>query len=134
MNSTTKRRKILVVDDEVAVANTLRLVFATSGYECREANSAEEAIELISDWQPEVAIVDVILPKLNGIQFSQILASSLPACRVVLISGYPEAAELLPKVTGPEESPRILAKPLHPTLMLETVAKLLPFRDGGGEA
>lgn len=128
MNLTTNRRKILVVDDEIAVADTLGLVFSTSGYECRKANSAEEAIELIESWQPEVAIIDVILPKLNGVELARVLTANLPACQVVLMSGYPEAMEFLPKAKTQDEPLQILAKPLHPTLMLETVAKLLPSR------
>ncbi|HUN87054.1 MAG TPA: response regulator [Terracidiphilus sp.] len=129
MNLIANRRKILVVDDEIVVADTLVLVFSTSGYECRKANSAEEAIDLIAEWRPEVAIIDVILPRLNGIELSRILAASIPDCRVVLISGYPGAMELLPQVKAPAKAPQILAKPLHPSLMLETVSKLLPCKE-----
>jgi len=123
MNATTERRKILIVDDETTVAETLALVFSSRGFICRTAFSAEQAIELIADWRPDVAIVDVMLPRLNGIELAGIISENHPGCRTVLISGHPSASELLP--SAGERTLQILPKPLHPSLILETVANIL---------
>ena len=134
MPVTAGGRKILVVDDESAVADTLALIFKSCGYEARSAHSAEEAIELISTWQPDAAILDVMLPHMNGIEFGIVLKSNYPSCRVVLVSGHPGTQELLEIAHHRGHDFDILAKPLHPDLILDIVSSLLPGTPGSGEA
>lgn len=122
--------KILVLDDDTAVAQTLELVFLSRGYKVRVAHSAEEAIELIAHWQPDVAIVDVMLPCMNGIEFGAVLRANYPHCEVVLVSGHPGTSELLDGARNQGHSFEILAKPLHPTYILDLVADLLPETTG----
>lgn len=127
MPTTFGGSKILIVDDDVHVAETLELIFMARGYKVRLAHSAEDAIELISGWEPVLAIVDVMLPCMNGIQFREVLQSNYPNCQVILMSGHPGTDELLqsPKSGGPPLL-QILSKPLHPTHILEIVAGMLP--------
>jgi len=125
MEATMERRKVLIVDDETTVAETLALVFSSRGFVCQTAYSAEQAIELIADWRPDVAIIDVMLPHLNGIELARVISENHPGCRSILISGHPSASELLPKTQSAERTMQILPKPLHPTLILETVANML---------
>ena len=68
---------ILVLDDDVHVAETLQMILLARGYKVRIANSAEEAIETIAAWEPDLAIVDVMLPRMNGIEFGEVLRSQL---------------------------------------------------------
>jgi len=127
----TAGQRILVVDDDVHVAETLELIFMARGYKVRTANSAEEAIETISTWEPELAIVDVMLPRMNGIEFGDVLRSNYPGCQLILVSGHPGTEELL-NLAHKDGRPslEILAKPLHPTRILEIVAGLLPGSTG----
>jgi CheY-like chemotaxis protein len=124
-------RRILIVDDDVHVAETLELILLARGYKARTANSAEDAIETIASWEPELAIVDVMLPRMNGIEFGDVLRSNYPNCQLILVSGHPGTEDLL-KVARKDGHPllEILAKPLHPTRILEIVAGLLPGMPG----
>jgi CheY-like chemotaxis protein len=63
-----KPGKILIVDDEVSIADTLGAIFSNQGYETRVAYSAEQSIEIIAQWKPELAITDVVLPVMSGIE------------------------------------------------------------------
>lgn len=101
------------------------------GYKVRKANSAEEAIETISNWEPELAIVDVMLPRMNGIEFGEVLHSNYPNCQLILVSGHPGTEDLL-NMARKDGQPllEILAKPLHPRRILEIVAGLLPGSTG----
>lgn len=119
--------KILIVDDDIRVAETLELIFLARGYKVRLSHSAEDAIELISAWEPEVAIVDVMLPCMNGIEFGDVLRANYPNCQVILMSGHPATEDLL-DAAHKDGHPlmQILAKPLHPTHILDLVAGLLP--------
>jgi CheY-like chemotaxis protein len=124
-------KSILVLDDDEHVAETLQMILLASGYKVRLAHSAEEAIEIIADWEPDLAIVDVMLPRMNGIQFADVLRSNYPNCQLVLVSGHPGTSDLLDAARrNGQPLLEILAKPLHPTHILEIVAGLLPGTAG----
>jgi DNA-binding NtrC family response regulator len=134
MPITPEGRRILIIDDEANVAETLEMIFRGCGYEVRTAFSAEQAIETIAEWQPNVAIVDVMLPQMNGIQFGMVLKANYPACHILLVSGHPGTAELLEIARQQGHNFEILAKPLHPALILDIVAHLLPRIKNNAEA
>jgi CheY-like chemotaxis protein len=134
MSPNSAPQKILIVDDEAAVADSLHLILSGRGYEARAVYSAEQAIELLAQWQPNLAIIDVMLPQMNGIQLAAILRGNYPACRILLISGHPGTSELLTAAGQQGTSFEVLAKPLHPTFILDTVSDLLPHNHNGIEA
>ena len=127
-------RRILVIDDEAAVAETLEMILRGCGYEVRVAYSAEQAIETIAEWQPDLALVDVMLPQMNGIEFGTVLKANYPSCHILLVSGHPGTAELLELARQQGHNFEILAKPLHPALILDLVAHLLPVIKSGAQA
>jgi DNA-binding NtrC family response regulator len=118
-------RKILIVDDEVTIADTLALIFSTSGYEAQTAYSAEQALPILEDWKPDLAVIDVVLPGMNGIEFAIFLKASYPTCQFLLFSGQPGTSGLLEEAKEKGHLFEILAKPMHPTFMLSTVSDML---------
>ncbi len=118
-------RRILIVDDEQAIADTLGLIFRSNGYEARAAYSAEQALELLEEWKPDLSIIDVVLPGMNGIEFAIFLKASYPEIHFLLFSGQPGTSGLLEDAKKKGYLFDILAKPLHPTFMLATVASML---------
>ena len=118
-------RRILIVDDEAAIAETLALILSTRGYEARVAYTAEQGIETIAAWAPHLAIVDVMLPLMNGIDFSIVLKSNHPGCCVLLFSGQPDTGELVEEALRKGYRFDVLTKPLHPAFLLEKVQNLL---------
>ena len=125
MSGLREKHKVLVIDDEVNVSDTLALIFTKEGYEARVAYSAEEAIEVISQWRPDLAIVDVMLPEMNGIDFALVLKANYPDCRLLLFSGEQGTADLLTQAAIDGNIFEILAKPVPPAYMLEAAAGLL---------
>ncbi len=118
-------RRILVVEDEALVADTLRQILSSNGYDTRVAYSAETALNLLSRWAPDLAILDIMLPQMNGIDLVMALVERFPDCRILLISGQPSVDSLLQESRRQGHDFEILAKPVHPTEMLETIASLL---------
>jgi CheY-like chemotaxis protein len=115
----------LVVDDEETIADTLALIFRSNGYDTKTAYSAEQALELLETWPPDLAIIDVVLPGMNGIEFAIFLKASYPNIHFLLFSGQPGTGGLLEEAKKKGHLFEILAKPLHPTFMLATVANML---------
>ena len=117
-------RKVLIVEDEASIADTLALILSARGYQVQVAYAAERAIEIIAEWAPDLAIVDVMLPLMNGIDFSIVLKANYPACGIMLFSGQPDTSKLLEEALKKGHSFEILAKPLHPTTILDKIESL----------
>jgi DNA-binding NtrC family response regulator len=117
--------KVLIVDDEVPIADSLAMIFAARGFDVRATYSAESAIEVISLWQPDLAILDVILPGMNGIDLAIATRTNYPSCRIILFSGNADTSTLLEQAARKGYSFDVLAKPVHPELMLEAASSML---------
>jgi DNA-binding NtrC family response regulator len=125
MHSFGVGRKVLIVDDEIAIADSLAMIFKSQGFQVRVAYSAEVAIVTIAEWQPDLAILDVILPHMNGIDLAIATKANHPACRVLLFSGHSNTSLLLEEAAKKGYQFEVLAKPVHPELILETASDLL---------
>lgn len=118
-------RRVLIVDDEIAIGDTLGLIFRAEHYDVRVSYTAERAIEVISTWRPDLAILDVMLPGMNGIDLAIVIKANHPACQVLLFSGHAKTTTLLEEAGKRGYQFEVLAKPMHPTQMLERVSQLL---------
>lgn len=124
MLSSAGRRRILVVDDEASIADTLALILSSRGYELKVAYSAEQAIDILAEWHPGLAIMDVMLPLMNGIDLAMVLKANYPSCRIILFSGQPDTSRLLDEALKKGHHFNILAKPIHPGFILDTVSDM----------
>ena len=122
-------RKILIVDDESAISDTMALIFRMQHYEARVAYTAERAIEVIAEWRPDLAILDVMLPAMNGIDLAIVIKANYPDCHVLLFSGHTNTAMLLEEAGKKGHQFEVLAKPVHPNVMLERASALLTGPD-----
>jgi len=84
--------KILVVEDEPASMKLAHLVLSSDGHEVTQAEAVDKAYEEISRSQPEVILLDLELPKLNGLELARTLKRD-PARKhivIVAVTSYPE--------------------------------------------
>ncbi len=125
MSSFIEPKRVLFVDDERIIADTSAVIFANEGYEARAVYSAEQALELISDWLPNLAIIDVRLPGMNGIDLAIRMKADYPDCRLCLFSGQASTADLLELAQRNGHSFHILAKPITPGELLAQASHLL---------
>ncbi|HLY42147.1 MAG TPA: response regulator [Terracidiphilus sp.] len=116
--------KVLVVDDEKSIADSLGLIFSSHGYEVRVAYSAEQALELSLAWSPGLAILDVILPKMNGIDLAIVFKGMLPDCHVILFSGQIVTEDLMREAGSKGHAFDIVAKPVTPVVFLDAANRL----------
>ena len=64
-------RKILIVDDEEKIRELIRMNLELAGYKCEEAEDGEMAIEKLNEFNPDLALLDVMLPKKNGYEIAE---------------------------------------------------------------
>jgi two-component system cell cycle sensor histidine kinase/response regulator CckA len=117
--------RILVVDDNALVRLAYAEVLTQRGYTVIEANDGEEALRIMPEGGFDVAIIDVRMPVMGGLELRQRLKSIAPQMGTILVSGHPEwAAELV--ADDPDFlSGRVVifGKPVHPVTLLEEVDK-----------
>jgi CheY-like chemotaxis protein len=123
MSSNSHKRKILVVDDERVIADTLAMILNQSGFDARAVYSGEKALEMAPDFAPDMLISDVIMADLNGIDAAIRIRSLLPAIKILLFSGQAATADLLEKARKDGYEFDILAKPVHPQDLLARLQK-----------
>lgn len=131
MNPTHKagevKKRILVVDDEPVLADTLAAIFRRAGYDASSVYSCEAALHLIESLQPVFVVSDVVMPGMNGITLATRIRTSYPSCGVLLFSGNADTQSLLELSRRGGHDFEILAKPVSPPLMLAKVAALVSF-------
>ncbi len=66
-------KKILIVDDEQDIVESLKFVLEVSGYNCYCAYNGEDGLKLAKELIPDLIILDVMMPKINGYKISRLL-------------------------------------------------------------
>ena len=88
--------RVLIVDDEPAFRLHLHRLLAHAGLEVvGEAGDIPEAEQLVAAIQPDLAVVDLILPGINGMEGIALIKARCPGLRVILISAHRNEANLL---------------------------------------
>ena len=126
-------RTILVVDDVGVVRKIAFRLLSEAGYRVFEAGSAAEALEVLSTARQPInlAIVDVILPEVTGVDLVRIIREEWPSTRVLFMSAFP--AEILVREGLDHPNVIFLAKPFTRDELLTKVTEALmpePHRKG----
>lgn len=117
-------RRVLVVDDEQLIANTLALILNRSGFEACAAYSAEDALEKAREISPDVLISDVIMDGMTGVEAAIRISEMVPNCRVLLFSGQAATAALLEYAEANGHHFELLVKPVHPRLLIQRLSEM----------
>jgi DNA-binding response OmpR family regulator len=122
---------ILVVDDVGVVRKIAFRLLSESGYRVFEASSASEALEVLSTARQPIslAIVDVILPEVSGVDLVKLVREQWPATRIIFMSAFP--AEVLVREGLDHPNVLFLAKPFTRDELLTRVTEALSHRRRG---
>jgi len=119
----TNPLRVLVVDDERPIADSLAMILRMAGYEVQAAYSAEEAVQLLVVFVPDVLITDIIMGAMNGIRLGIYVTDQVPHCTVILLSGQAETASVPDRNDARRLTIRLFTKPLHPQVLLDLLAR-----------
>jgi CheY-like chemotaxis protein len=120
-----RKHRILVVDDERAIAETLATILENRGYETATAYSGEEAVQMACSFQPDCIVSDVHMGTMNGIEAVIEVSRALPCCKVLLISGNAGYGDLLERARAKGFDFELLLKPVPPAELLLRIAQML---------
>jgi CheY-like chemotaxis protein len=111
--------RILVVDDEPLIADTIVQILNRSGFIAQAAYGGREAIDTARRISPELILSDVLMPHIDGVEAAITIQKFLPDTRIVLFSGQAATVEILARARIRGYQFELLAKPLHPTQLIK---------------
>ncbi len=118
-------KKILIVDDEQDIVESLKFVLETADFTCYCAYNGEDGLRLAKEIVPDLIILDVMMPKINGYKISRLLKydakyKNIPILMVTARSQ--EEDKLIGEETGADE---YITKPFELDEVVKTVEKYL---------
>jgi CheY-like chemotaxis protein len=118
--------RILVVDDECLVADTLGLIFRKHGFEAEVAYSADDALNCARTFSPDLLLCDITMPGRSGLELMADFNRELPDCRVIVLTGYyTNLARIREHASKLRRPTRVLTKPCDPSELLRETGRVL---------
>jgi CheY-like chemotaxis protein len=109
----TSKRRVVVVDDEVTIARTLKAILNHAGFDAHAMFSGQELVDSLETLRPDVLITDVEMPGMTGIEVAIITRKKLPNCKIFLISAQAATSSMLVKAREQGHEFELFGKPLH---------------------
>ncbi len=86
----SKKTKVMIVDDDAAVSNFLQRFLSKKSYQVVVANNGPEAIKLTKEESPQLVLLDIRMPEMNGIEVLQEIKKVNPGIGVIMITAVQE--------------------------------------------
>ncbi|WP_029896524.1 response regulator [Desulfohalovibrio reitneri] len=120
--------KILLVDDEVELVSTLRERLQLRGVDADYVTSAKDAMEAVENKEYDLAVLDVKMPRMSGIELKRELESRRPGMRFIFITGHGSQEDYR---VGSSEGDFYLVKPVQLATLMQKAKQALGGDDDG---
>jgi adenylate cyclase len=121
--------RILIVDDTPANVEILEMRLAAHGYEILTAGDGEEALDVIEKQEPDLVLLDIMMPKINGIEVCRRVKANdaLPFIPIILVTSKADPKDVVAGLeAGAEE---YLTKPVEHTALVARVKSMLRIKE-----
>ncbi len=119
--------RILVVDDDENIRKTLSAILKDEGYTVDVAQSGSEAVKKTQTAAYNVALIDIRLPDMEGIELLAKIKDAVPKTRKIIITGYPTLKNAVAAVN--KKADAYLMKPVDIDKLLETIREQLKLQE-----
>src|SRR5277367_6355440 len=128
------RPVVLVVDDEMVIADTLTAILTKEGVAAMAAYDGRSALQIAGTIPPDLLLSDVVMPGMSGIDLAIAIRQAVPDCKVLLFSGQAATVDLLADAREAGHNFTTLEKPIHPKDLLAYISESLRFKAAGSES
>lgn len=117
--------RVLVADDEANITSTLVMILTMQGFETASALSGIEAVALARTFCPHIALLDVHLGDITGIDVALAIQKRTPGCQIIFITGLLGTHAIFDQAHADGLRFELLIKPVQPPLLLEVLRQMV---------
>jgi DNA-binding NtrC family response regulator len=114
-----KHARILVVDDDLNIRKSMEAILSEEGYDVDLAADGKEAIRKSESTTYNVALIDIRLPDMDGVELLTRMKDTVPRTRKIIITGYPSVQNAIEAVNRKADA--YLVKPVDVEKLLATI-------------
>jgi two-component system, NtrC family, response regulator HydG len=114
-----KCARILIVDDDESIRNTVKIILEDEGYMVDLASTGNEAIKMTEKTAYNVALLDIRLPDMEGVELLKLMKDNVPRTRKIMVTGYPSMQNAITALN--KNADAYLVKPVDVEKLLNTV-------------
>jgi len=119
-------QRVLVVDDDQLVADTLALIFEKNGFDAKAVYSADDALQHAREFVPDLLLCDVTMPGRDGLALALDVTDEFPNCRIIVLTGfYSNLTSVREQANRMSRPMGILTKPCQPAELLRHANDIL---------
>jgi len=127
-------KRILAVDDEKHILRLVQINLEKAGYDVVTASNGQEALDQVAKHQPDLVVMDVMMPVMDGLDALKKLKSEPATARIPVIMLTAKAQDADVYQGWQLGADLYLTKPFNPLELLTFVKRIFESRQGGGEA
>ena len=122
-----KGAKILIVDDDENIRKTVKAILEDEGFIVDLAASGKEAIQKTRETMYNLALLDIRLPDMEGVELLKLMKDGVPRTRKIMVTGYPSMQNAISAVN--KNADAFLVKPVDIEKLLDTVKVQLRLQE-----
>jgi DNA-binding NtrC family response regulator len=122
-----RNTKILVIDDDENIRNTMKTILEDEGYVVDLAATGREAIEKTQKTAYNLALLDIRLPDMEGVELLKLIKDPTPRTRKIMVTGYPSMQNAITALN--KNADAYLIKPVNVEKLLTTVKEQLKMQE-----
>ena len=120
------KKRILIVDDDKLVADTLSLVFRANGFATEARYSAADGLTCALEYDPELMVLDITMPERNGLQLADDMQQQMPDTPILMLTAYASNVSKANEHATQRKKPvSVLSKPCRPEELLREALALM---------
>jgi two-component system, NtrC family, response regulator AtoC len=122
-----KHARILVVDDDETIRKTMKAILEDEGYLVDLAGTGKEAIQKTHEKIYDIALLDIRLPDMEGIELLEKMKDNVPRTRKIMVTGYPSMQNAISSLN--KKADAYLLKPVDVEKILQTIKEQLQAQE-----
>lgn len=122
-----KSPRVLVVDDDDTIRTTMKAILQDEGYIVDLASTGKEAIQKSQQNNYNIALLDIRLPDMEGVELLKLLKDGVPRTRKIMVTGYPSLQNAISALN--KNADAYLLKPVDVEKLLNTVKQQLEAQE-----
>ena len=126
-----RNAKVLVVDDDENIRNTMKTILEDEGYLVDLAASGNEAVQMTQKTAYNIALLDIRLPDMEGVELLKLMKDNVPRTRKIMVTGYPSMQNAITALN--KNADAYLIKPVNVEKLLDTVREQLQLQESERE-